>query len=218
MYKIYILEDEENFNHLIKTYLTNEGYQVKSFYNGQAAIDHIAEEPHLWILDIMLPDIDGFEVLKKIKNHNSSTPVIFMSARDSEVDRVLGLESGSDDYITKPFFPKELVIRVNRLIKLIYNIGEDNTIKYKQYSINTEKRTIYHGEEELVLTTKEFDLLLLFIKNENRALSRDEIMNEVWGKEYYGVDRSVDDLVKRLRKKIPDINIKTIYGFGYRLI
>ena len=217
MKKIVLVEDEANLNSLIKTYLEKAGYEVESFLNGEDAIKYINNEVHLWVLDIMLGgDISGFDILKEIKEQNENTPVIFTSARDKDLDKIIGLELGCDDYITKPYSPKELVLRVNNLIKRIY---KDNSKKivYDKYIIDIEKRMVFLNDVDLNLTTLEFDLLVLFITNKNKSFSRDDILNNIWGNDYFGNDRVVDDLIRRLRKKMPSININTIYGYGYRL-
>ena len=144
-------------------------------------------------------------------------PVIFTSARDKDLDKIIGLELGSDDYITKPYSPKELVLRVNNIIKRVYS-NELNKIKYNDYTVNLEKRMVLLNNKEIILTTLEFDLLNMFLQNKGKSFSRDEILSKVWGENYYGTDRVVDDLIRRLRKKMPDLNINTIYGYGYRLV
>ena len=138
-----------------------------------------------------------------------------MSARDKEFDRIIGLEKGSDDYITKPFSPKELVLRVNNIIRRVYK--EDDKIEVNGYQIDENQRSVTKGSEQIELTTKEFDLLMLFVKNRGTAFLREQILEKVWDENYYGSDRVVDDTLRRLRKKMPDMNIQTIYGFGYRL-
>lgn len=216
-YTIVLVEDEINLNNLIKTYLENAGYNVISFYNGHDAIDNINIEAHLWILDIMLPDdINGYDIIKKIRETNEVMPVIFTSARDQDLDKIIGLELGSDDYLTKPYSPKELVLRVNNIIKRVYS-SDMAKIKYNNYIIDLEKRTVLDNDKELDLTTLEFDLLKMFLTNKNKSFSRDDILNIIWGENYFGTDRVVDDLVRRLRKKMPDLNINTMYGYGYRL-
>lgn len=218
MYKVYILEDEVSFNELLKKYFEKENYEVKTFTTGQSAIAAIEDSPHVWILDIMLPDIDGFEVLSEIKKHDETTPVIFMSARDTDIDRVLGLEMGSDDYVAKPFLPKELVIRVSNLLKRTYpDTSDKGSLVYQEYSIDLDKRSVFRNNDKIKLTTKEYDLFVLLVNNLKHAFSREEIMNQIWGEDYYGFDRAVDDLMRRIRKKMPDLNIETIYGFGYRM-
>ena len=217
MYKIAFVEDEEDLNALIKTYLEHEGYEVTSYLNGTDAIKDIDENPDLWILDIMLPgDISGYDIIKKIREKNDVVPVIFTSARDEQLDKIIGLELGSDDYITKPYSPKELVLRVNNIIKRVYK-NDTQKLVYNNYYIDTKKRIVTLNDKEINLTTLEYDLLYMFVTNLGKSYSRDEILNIIWGEDYYGADRVVDDLVRRLRKKCPGLNINTIYGYGYRL-
>lgn len=218
MYRICLVEDEINLNNLIKSYLERESYEVVNFYNGEEAFDYVGKEiVHLWILDIMLGDnISGYDLIKKIRENNEDVPVIFTSARDQDLDKIIGLELGSDDYITKPYSPKELVLRVNNFIKRIYSKTNEK-ISYEGYEIDLNKRLVFKDEKEIVLTTLEFDLLMMFLENKNKSFSRDDILKNVWGEDYFGSDRVVDDLIRRLRKKMPNIHINTLYGFGYRL-
>lgn len=217
MHTIVLVEDEKDLNSLIRAYLEKSGYKVISFLSGEEAMKNINIESHLWILDIMLGDsVSGYDIIKKIRETNEEMPVIFTSARDQDLDKIIGLELGSDDYITKPYSPKELVLRVNNIIKRVYSKDLQKLI-YGKYSIDLDKRTVHSKDKELNLTTLEFDLLYMFITNKNKSFSRDDILNIIWGTDYFGTDRVVDDLVRRLRKKMPDININTIYGYGYRL-
>ena len=217
MKRIVLVEDEEKLNSLIKTYLEKAGYEVISYLNGEDAIENINVDVHLWVLDIMLGgDVSGFDILKKVKEVNENIPIIFTSARDKDLDKIIGLELGCDDYITKPYSPKELVLRVNNLIKRVYN-KDFQKIVYDKYIIDVDKRMVFLNEEDINLTTLEFDLLYMFITNKNKSFSRDDILNTIWGRDYFGNDRVVDDLIRRLRKKMPSININTIYGYGYRL-
>ena len=217
MKRIVLVEDERDLNSLIKAYLEKAGYEVISYLNGEDAIENTSIDAHLWILDIMLGgDISGYDILKKIRETNEEVPVIFTSARDKDLDKIIGLELGSDDYITKPYSPKELVLRVNNMIKRVYS-KESKRIVYGNYTIDLDKRSVSQGDVELTLTTLEFDLLYMFVTNKNKSFSRDDILNIIWGDNYFGNDRVVDDLVSSLRKKMPDININTIYGYGYRL-
>ena len=217
-YTIALVEDEEDLNKLIQTYLKKAGYNVIPFFNGKEALNNINAKVHLWILDIMLPNnISGYDIIKEIRKNNEMMPVIFTSARDKDLDKIIGLELGSDDYITKPYSPKELVLRVNNIIKRVYS-NELNKIKYNDYAVNLEKRMVLLNNREIILTTLEFDLLNMFLQNKGKSFSRDEILSKVWGENYYGTDRVVDDLIRRLRKKMPDLNINTIYGYGYRLV
>ena len=217
MYKICLVEDEKDLNNLLKTYIEKAGYEVVSFYNGIDAYNFIGQEKvDLWILDIMLGDsISGYDLIKKIREYNQNVPVIFTSARDQDLDKIIGLELGSDDYITKPYSPKELVLRINNIFKRVYN--NSNSTVYESYEINLYKRSVRENNKEINLTTLEFDLLLLFVNNLGKSFSRDEILTRVWGSDYFGSDRVVDDLVRRLRKKMPNLNVNTIYGYGYRL-
>ena len=214
---ICVVEDEKAINDLVAQYLKKEGYQVRSYYTYEEASAHVEDDDvHLWILDIMLDDKSGFDLIEEIRLQGRDIPVIFMSARDKEFDRIIGLEKGSDDYITKPFSPKELVLRVNNVIKRVYK-SENNRIMIDGYELDEEQRKVFFGNEEIDLTTKEFDLLMMFIKNKGIAFSRDKILENVWEENYYGSDRVVDDTLRRLRKKLPNLNIHTIYGYGYRL-
>ena len=206
---ISIVEDEKDINNLVAQYLRKEGYEVHSYYTYEEASAHVADDDvHLWILDIMLDDKSGFDLIEEIRLQGPETPVIFMSARDKEFDRIIGLEKGCDDYITKPFSPKELVLRVNNIIKRAYR-DDNNRISIDGYELDEEQRKIYADNVEIELTTKEFDLLMMFIKNKGIAFSRDKILENS--------DRVVDDTLRRLRKKLPNLNIHTIYGYGYRL-
>lgn len=217
MYKIALVEDEIDLNNLIKTYLEKNDYEVISYTKGIDAINNIDENINLWILDIMLSDdISGYDIIKKIRKNNPNIPVIFTSARDKDLDKIIGLELGSDDYITKPYSPKELVLRVNNIIKRVYSTKEQK-ITYENYIIDIDKRIVTENNQEINLTTLEFDLLYMFLTNKNKQFSRDDILTTIWGNDYFGNERVVDDLVRRLRKKMPKLNVNTIYGFGYRL-
>ncbi|AEG16816.1 two component transcriptional regulator, winged helix family [Desulfofundulus kuznetsovii DSM 6115] len=218
MFRVFLVEDEVNLNNILVSYLEKEGWEVRSFYDGQSALQAVEEHPHLWILDIMLPDIDGYQLLRSIKEASPDVPVIFISARDADLDRIIGLEMGSDDYLAKPFSPRELVIRVHRLLERVYKSTPENSlINLYPYVLDEDRRMVLKGKEKIELTSKEFDLLQFFARRKGQALSREQIINHVWGADYVGSDRSVDDLVRRLRKKMPDLRIETIYGFGYRM-
>ncbi|MFL0266702.1 response regulator transcription factor [Candidatus Clostridium radicumherbarum] len=220
--KIYLVEDEKSLNILLEKYLQKEGYEVTTFANGNSAIEKIKDLPDLWVLDIMLPDTDGYEIIKTIKEYNKNTPVIFMSARNEELDRVVGLELGSDDYLSKPFLPRELVIRVNKLMERIYGkVNEeavDILLSIGEYRISKNQRTVLLGNEEIQLTNKEFELLNYFVVNKNTVVSREQILVNVWGDDYFGSDRVVDDTIRRLRKKVERLNFETVYGYGYKLV
>ncbi|OPJ57982.1 response regulator transcription factor [Clostridium oryzae] len=220
--KIYLVEDEKSLNILLEKYLVREGYEVVSFSNGEEASASIDDIPDLWILDIMLPGIDGYELIKRIKAKYKNIPVIFMSARNEELDRVVGLELGSDDYLSKPFLPRELIIRTNRLFERICEkekkIKNFETITIKNYKLSKNQRAVFLNDSELQLTNKEFELLSYFAENKNRLISREQILNYVWGKDYFGSDRVVDDTIRRLRKKLDQLKLETVYGYGYKLV
>lgn len=216
MYKICLVEDEKNLNNLIKSYLERADYEVIQYFNGTDALNHTDDKTDLWILDIMLGDeVSGYDIIKKIRE-SSEVPVIFTSARDQDLDKIIGLELGSDDYITKPYSPKELVLRVNNIIKRTYSTQTEKTC-YENYEIDLDKRIVLENSKEIPLTTLEFDLLILLLENKNKSFSRNQILAKVWGDNYFGSDRVVDDLVRRLRKKMPKLRLVTIYGYGYRL-
>ncbi|MBQ6221386.1 MAG: response regulator transcription factor [Solobacterium sp.] len=212
-----VVEDERDLNELVKLYLEHEGYEVRSYLTFDEAALHTSDEDvHLWILDIMLGEKSGFDLIEEIRMYNPDTPVIFMSARDKEFDRIIGLEKGSDDYITKPFSPKELVLRVNNVMRRTYK-DETINISVDGYIIDETQRIVKYKDEVIDLTTKEFDLLMLFVRNRGTAFTREQILERVWETNFFGNDRVVDDTMRRLRKKMPMLTIHTIYGFGYRL-
>lgn len=219
MYTICLVEDEESLSNLIRTYLEKEGYTVIQFTKGKDALDYIGKKANLWILDIMLSDdITGYDIIKEIRVNDKNVPVIFTSARDQDIDKIIGLEMGSDDYLAKPYSTKELILRVNKLIERVYSDKTKQELTYENYIIDLNKRIVKDEKEEIKLTTLEFDLLLLFLTNKNKTFSRDEILKNIWGDDYFGSDRAVDDLVRRLRKKMKNLNVSTIYGYGYRLL
>ncbi len=214
---IAIVDDEKDLNELMTAYLEKEGYEVRSYYSYEEALQHVADtDIHMWLLDIMLDEKSGFDLFEIIKN-NREVPVIFISARDKEFDRIIGLEKGSDDYITKPFNMKEVILRVNNIMKRAYR--EDALVEVDGYYIDEKQRKVTTADrrDEVELTTKEFELLVLFVHNKGAAFSREDILNKIWGMDYFGSDRVVDDTLRRLRKKLPNLSIHTLYGFGYRL-
>jgi len=216
MFTVCLVEDEKNLSGLIKTYLESAEYKVIQCFCGTEALN-VTDKVHLWILDIMLgDDVSGYDIIKKIREVDEKVPVIFTSARDQDLDKIIGLELGSDDYITKPYSPKELVLRVKNIIKRVYN-DSFNKLTYDEYKIDIERRVVTDGDDGVNLTTLEFELLLLFVSNIGKSFSREEILSSVWKEDYFGNDRVVDDLVRRLRSKMKKLNINTIYGYGYRL-
>ncbi len=221
MYKIYLVEDEKNLASLLEKYLQKEGYEVQVFNNGEGAFAHAFDDVHLWILDIMLPgNVNGYDLIKEIRSIKNNMPIIFTSARDQEIDKIMGLELGSDDYIPKPYSPREVMLRVKNLLNRTYkmtSLQESNIIKYADYDIDVDKRSVYDNGVLVNLTSKEYELLVFLLENKGRAFNREQILNNIWGDEYYGSDRVVDDLMRRLRSKMDRLDVETIYGYGYRL-
>ncbi len=210
---ISVVEDEAVLNNLITKYLEKEGYQVRSYLTGEDALQGLGQQTALWVIDIMLPDIDGFTVFHEVQRREPDSYVIFISARNQDIDRVAGLELGCDDYISKPFLVRELVIKIDRLLKgsrpkaAIRRLGP--------YTVHLEKHLVFQDETCISLTVKEYDLLLYLAANLGHVLKRGDILNAVWGYSYYGSDRVVDDTIRRLRKKLPELAIETLYGLGY---
>jgi two-component system response regulator CssR len=222
-YRVYLVEDEINLNQILTSYLQKEGWEVHSFLTGESIQPFMDIPADLWVLDIMLPDTDGFALLKGIKSKYAQTPVVFISARDAELDRVIGLEMGSDDYLPKPFLPRELVIRVKRLLERVYarTVGNEQHAEQGSlgpYTIDEQKRMVLDRNGLVDLTSKEFDILLLFKNHQGQAFSREQVLRHVWGDDYFGTDRVVDDLIRRVRKKMPELRIETMYGYGYRMV
>ncbi|MDH5720672.1 MAG: response regulator transcription factor [Spirochaetia bacterium] len=220
--KIYVLDDDKKLNSLLKEYLSSFGYEIISFVNPRDFFYRLKkEEPDLLLLDVMLPEMDGFEVLRKFRKEYS-IPVIMLTARDDITDKVAGLETGADDYIAKPFEPREIAARIAAVLRRIHPQSE-NKIKHETVEINFKSREVKVQNKTIDLTTMEFDLLSIFIKNKGRVISRDEITEMIKGDEFEPFNRSVDILVSRLRQKLGDdyqkqALIKTVWGKGYMLI
>ena len=222
MERIFLVEDEKSLSDLLASYLADAGYEVTIFSNGLDAKDSISKnaiskKPDLWVLDIMLPGMDGYALIKEIKHHTPEIPVLFMSARSAELDRVIGLEMGSDDYLPKPFLPRELVLRVNHLLKVEQKNSGEMIVPLGACTFHRQKRLIISGNEEILLTVKEYDILEFLIANRGTAISRTQMIDTVWGTDYFGSERVVDDTLRRLRKKVPTLPLETVYGYGYIL-
>lgn len=221
-YQIGVVEDDANIQNIVSAYLKKEGFTVTVLDSAEAAWDLWQNSPpDMWILDIMLPGMDGYDFCKRIREE-SDVPIIIISAKDEEIDKILGIELGSDDYLTKPFSPRELVARVKRLFKRTHAATAPQgslqvKVKVGKLLIYKGDRRIFWGDHEEEVTTKEFDMILLFAENPNRAFSREQLLMTIWGEDYFGSDRAVDDLVKRIRKKLPEIPLETVWGYGYRL-
>lgn len=221
--KIYIVDDEKRIRDLIRAYLEKEGYEIRDFSDALSALDAFKKHPcDMLVIDIMMPGTDGLELCRRIRK-DSDVPIIIVSARDEEIDRILGLELGSDDYISKPFSPRELVIRIKNIFRRLS--PSENTLADMIYSsydieINDSMHLVKISGKEIDFTGKEYALLSLFVKNPGRAYSREQLINSIWGYDYIGDVRPVDDLVKRIRKKLSSalsvMEISTVWGFGYK--
>lgn len=200
MKNVCLIEDEKELRDIIEIYLIKNGYKVMSCSNLKEACDVLNNDAiDVWVIDLMLPDGSGFDILKDIKA-KSNSPVILISARNDSIDRVLGFEMGCDDYISKPFLPKELIFRIKNLS---LNDISDSTLVFRDYIIDLNKRVIKHNSEEISITSKEYGLILYFIQNKGIALSREQIINHVWGESFIGNDRVVDNFIKKIRHKVP---------------
>ncbi|QNM15194.1 MULTISPECIES: response regulator transcription factor [Fusobacterium] len=216
MKKILIIDDEWKIRKLIKDYLVREGYSVAEAEDGQEGIDLFFQDMYdLVILDIMLPKIDGWSVCRKIRSE-SDVPIIMLTARADESDQLFGFELQTDEYMVKPFNPKLLVAKVKVLLRRDGKTSTNTPVKYGEIEIDTLKREVKLHDAVIELTPKEYDLLYFFLENKGVALSREKILNSVWGWDYFGDSRTVDTHIKRLRRKIGDEYISTVRGFGYK--
>ena len=219
---ILIVEDEKDIVEVLRYYLEKEGYRIHVAEEGFAALE-IASRivPNLILLDLMLPKLDGMEVCKRLKGDERlrSIPILMLTAKGEESDKVKGLETGADDYITKPFSAKEVVARVKAHLRRTDGGSGEKLYAYGDLSVDTVKHEIRYGKSEIELTAKEFELLLYLLENKGRVLTRDMILNHVWGYNYFGSTRTVDVHVTRLRQKLPILvdAISTIKSFGYKL-
>ena len=221
MHQIHILiaEDEERLRKIVVKYLTSEGFRVLEAEDGVKALEIFnSDDIDLLILDVMMPKLDGWNVLKKVRE-DSAVPVIMLTARDSEEDTLFGFRLGTDDYVAKPFRMGELIARVKALLNRAGKLNREEIIASGGIVVNPSARLVAVSGAEVELTPKEYDLLLYFLNNQKQALSRDQILNRIWGYDYDGEDRTVDTVVKRLRQKLGSEGerIKTIRGMGYRL-
>ncbi len=221
--RILVVDDEKNIRELIKFNLENEGYEAIEAVNGKEAIEKADQSIDLVILDLMLPEIDGLNVCKKIRKDDElgNLPIIMLTAKSEDIDRIIGLELGADDYITKPFNMKELVARVKALLRRItmskdHDKTEEKIINLNDIVINNRNHTVKKEGNEVPMTPKEFDLLVYFIRNNDQVFSRDKLLEKIWGYEFSGDTRTVDVHVRRLRKKLGKNLIKTVRGVGYK--
>lgn len=223
--KILVVDDEEHIAELISYNLTSNGYKVITANNGIDAIKlAIEEKPRLILLDLMIPGKDGYDVCKEVRGNSEvkNIPIIMLTAKSEELDKILGLELGADDYITKPFSVRELLARVKAVLRRFYIVEpESNVLTFGDLVADFEKREIIIKDKKLDLTLKEFELLEILIRNKGKILTRDTLLDKIWGYEYIGETRTVDVHIRYLRKKIEEDDknpkfIETIRGVGYR--
>ncbi len=219
---ILLVDDEPSIIQLSRMYLEREGFRIESVNDGEAALaSAVREQPALVVLDVMLPKLDGFEVCRRLRAMNSSTAILMLTARDEDIDKILGLELGADDYLTKPFNPRELVARVKAILRRAERQTDDSTpIHLGDLTIDPARREARLASRSLDLRTQEFDLLLALAEHHGRVLSREQILQQAWGFDFYGQTRTIDVHVAHLRRKIEASNVKieTITGVGYKLI
>jgi DNA-binding response OmpR family regulator len=220
--KILIVEDEPDIVELLEYNLGQADFETEAVFNGADALERATENPpDLIILDLLLPKVDGLEVCRLLKRHpkTETIPVVMLTAKAEEVDRIVGLELGADDYIIKPFSPREVVLRVRAILRrAAVQTTTPNQIKVRGLTIDLAKHQVFSEAGEIELTATEFKLLTLFVGTPGRVFTRSVLMDAVWGQEYYGVDRAVDTHVSRLRRKLGPFGeqIDTVHGVGYR--
>lgn len=218
MFKILVVDDEKSIREVIRTYAEFEGHEVVEAKDGIEAIDKVKEEDFdVIVMDIMMPKLDGFSSYKEIKKIKN-IPVLMLSARSEEYDKLFGFEIGIDDYVTKPFSPKELMARLNVIVNRNNKTDDNQILTYEGLKIDLDGRVVFVDENRVGLTPKEYDLLVFLVRNENIALSRDKLLNQVWGYDFYGEDRTVDTHIKMLRNSLKDYRkfIVTVRGVGYK--
>jgi two-component system, OmpR family, alkaline phosphatase synthesis response regulator PhoP len=218
---ILVVEDEASIASFVSLYLKNAGYAVRAVATGSAALTHVAaESPALIILDLNLPDLDGIEICRRIRK-TSDVPILMLTARDEDVDKIIGLEVGADDYLTKPFNPRELVARVKSILRRATperRQVESAQLKHGDLSIDAGRREVRVGEQEIQLAPKEFDLLWELLDHKGLVLTRDQLLERVWGYTFAGDTRTVDVHVRQLRRKLGDASpIVTVWGVGYKV-
>ena len=217
--RILIVDDEEGIRKVIKEYCDNENYETDESSNGKEALEKLKVNDYdILILDIMMPQMDGFTMLKELPD-TRKIPTIVLSARGEEYDKLSGFDLGIDDYVTKPFSPRELIARIKAIQKR-FNKDLNDIYKYKDLEINFPSHTVKIKDKELELTPKEFDILTYLIKNKNIAISREQLLSNVWGYDFFGDDRTVDTHIKMLRNNLNEYrdNIITVRGIGYKYV
>ena len=220
MSKIFCVEDDANIRELVLYTLNATGFEAKGFESGTELFERIKEElPDLVLLDIMLPGMDGMEILEILKREYNDLPVIMVTAKSDQIDKIKGLDNGADDYITKPFDIMELVSRVKAVLRRAYKEKNTNILTYKSLQLNHDSRRVTVSGEDIILTFKEYELLHILLENKGVVLSRDKLMNEVWGTDFEGETRTVDVNVRTLRQKLGLAGeyIETVRNVGYKI-
>lgn len=214
---ILIIEDEKNMSNLLKLELTHSGYQCEQAFDGETGLNNALDNDYeLILLDLMLPRINGIELCRRLREVKQ-TPIIMLTARDEVMDRVNGLQVGADDYLAKPFAMEELLARINALLRRVKMLNSSNEYSYGDVLIVMDKREVYYQGQLIVLTTTEFDLLTLLVKNGGRVVSRNDILDQVWGYDGEVSTNVVEVYIRYLRNKMKKIPIETVRGVGYRL-
>jgi DNA-binding response OmpR family regulator len=218
---ILVVDDEKNIVQLARLYLGNEGFQVEEAYDGRQALDKARSiNPDLIVLDIMMPEMDGLTVCKELRK-TSNVPVIILTARGDDVDKIVGLEVGADDYVTKPFNPRELVARVKAVLRRSQNAGSpDAVLEVGDVKLDPARREVWVAGKPITLRAKEFDLLTAFMRHEGLVLDRERLLSLVWGQDFYGDTRTIDVHVAWLREKLngATARVQTVWGVGYKLV
>ena len=220
MTMLLLVDDEKNIIELERLYLDKEGYEIQVAYDGKSALDKMRSlKPDLIILDLMLPGVDGWEVCRRVRQE-SETPIIMLTARDQDVDKIVGLEIGADDYLTKPFNPRELVARVKAILRRSVPTVKTQRLSVGDVVIDMDRREVTVGGKPIDLRTKEFDLLAVLMQNHGIVLTRERLLAIAWGFDFPGETRTVDVHVAHLRKKLAGAKtqIETISGVGYKLV
>jgi DNA-binding response OmpR family regulator len=221
MATILVVDDEANIQELTRLYLSNNGHDVLSAQDGEEALRVARTEgPDLMVLDLMLPKVDGFDVCRQLRRDGDDLPIIMLTARDDDVDKIVGLELGADDYVTKPFNPRELVARVEAILRRTTGQATPSTLHLGDVVLDADAREVRVGDCAVQLRLKEFDLLTTLMEECNVVLSREQLLERVWGYDFYGDTRTVDVHIARLRDKLADsdLEIETVWGVGYKLV
>ena len=220
---ILLVDDEPSIIQLARMYLERENFRVESAGDGEVALEAIKRlNPALVVLDVMLPKLDGFEVCRRLRSENFPVAIIMLTARDEDIDKILGLELGADDYLTKPFNPRELVARVKAILRRVNRASQPDSapIHLGELTVDTVRREVHIGTRIIDLRTQEFELLLILAGQPGRVFTREQLLQQAWGFDFYGQTRTVDVHIAHLRKKLTHspVNIETVTGIGYKLV